>query len=162
MYQGVSPTPPRLSALWAAIRDRLEADVTMRGYLGGSGRVDLSYEPIWQGAGENVQWTRIVVVPIVRAYPVEDLYGASVLAPFLVRVDLHGPGDIVPIEKGELVHIRAFELLHGWLPEGLEDVQVRHRIYRETTPEAIPVADPESDVSFMSAEYRVLAESPDV
>jgi hypothetical protein len=124
--------------------------------------VNLSYEKVWAGLGETRQWQRVVIVPVVRAYPVEAVAGESILAPFMVRADLHAPGDAVPVSMGELIHERCFLLLHGWMPGPMEDVQVRHRIYRVTSPEPIPVKDPEADVSTMSAEYRVLMESPDV
>lgn len=162
MYEGIPPTPPRPSGFWDALAAYLDADPTIRSLLGGAGRVSLSYKTVWPGLGENQQWTRIVVVPIVRGYPVEAMAGESALTPFLIRVDLHAPGGVVPISKGELVHNRVFALLYGWRPVGVPDVAIYHAVYRVTAPEPVPVKDPEGDVSFMSAEYRVLLESPDI
>lgn len=162
MYQGALPTPPRLSGVWDAVRTRLSGDGVLQGLLGGAGRVTLSWAEDAYVGPEASQWARVVIVPVVRAYPVENEHGATVLAPFLVRADAHLPGDGSTLEKLELIQIRVFELLSGWLPAGLPaDVQVRHHIYRASTPEPIPIYDPESDTDFLSAEYRVLAESPD-
>lgn len=162
MYEGIPATPPRLANFWTAVRDRLRADATLIGLLGGADRITKSYEPDYEGS-ENVQWQRLVIVPVTTAFPVEDTNGGFVLAPFLVRVDIHLPGEVGdPLVKLELVQNRAYALLHGWLPAPIVGLSIHLHVYRATTPQAAPLYDPEMDMQFTSSEYRVVAESPDI
>ena len=164
MNQGTAVTPPRPSGFLEGARDRLEADATMRVRLGGQDRVGLSYEGDLPGGNQAAEWHRLVIVPVTRGYPIADQPGRMLVLPFQVRSDVHLPeedGGATPIYAHELIQLRAFELLEGWLPTGIPDVEIRNRVWRTDAPDPIPLWDESRDFSFTVATYRVVLLSPD-
>lgn len=175
-YVGPAPTPPRTTDLWKEVVARLDVvglealtkpDQYTDGMSDGAGGfrdVVMAHEVLPVGDGD-VQWARLVVVPVTTAFPLADGPGRDRAVPFLIRSDANRPDRFAdPFPALELLQLHAFARLHGWKPDpaDLDYATMRFRCWREESPQAQPIYDPEMGLHYLSAEYRVVLESPDV
>lgn len=175
-YVGPAPTPPRTTDLWKEVLARLDTvglealtlpDEYTDGMSDGAGGyrdVVLASEVLPVG-DDDAQWARVVVVPVTRAFPLQEGPGRDRAVPFLIRSDVNRPNRFAdPFPMLELLQLHAFDRLHGWKPEpaDLGYATMRFKCWRETFPQSQPIYDPEMDLHYLSAEFRVVLESPDV
>ena len=157
-YQGTPAVPPLLGPVWDAVVQRLATDAQLQALLGGP-YVAAVYQALPANATQTGQWQRLVVVPVTQAWPLPDAPGRYYAAPFNLRADVHMPSNAAnPAMKLELLHQRAFALLHGWAPGVLDGAQVRLPLWRETPPTPAPLWDEAGDFAYMTAEYRLVVE----
>lgn len=156
-YLGIAPTPPRVFELWAAMPARLDT-ATMQAILGGSGRIKLGSDDLSPLGTESQVWGRIVIAPVRRFYgEPTDEPGRRRVVPFLIRSEVHSPGGAFqPAIALEAAQNEAFARLHGWKPTGWSRARLVEPIWRETSPQSLPLWDESTGLWFLSSEYRAV------
>lgn len=99
-----------------------------------------------------------MILPVRRLYgELSEGAGRVRPVPFLIRADIHSPSDDYnPAIAAEAAHEEAFARLHGWMPAAFARGRAMEPMYRETSPQSLPLWDDDLGVWFLSAEYRAV------
>ena len=145
--------PPVTSDFWEAAKARLDS-AAMQQLTRAAGRIYLEGE--YDSAPTGRYWGRVVLVPVETLWPVVWLPGSPVSVPFLVRTDwpnTQEPGYDTSREM-QAAHRIAFELLQGWSPTGMNDVQVAMPVYcHRRWPDRARYEEADNTL-YLTAEYR--------
>lgn len=170
-YQGTPATPPILRPVWDAALARLRTYLAASyETLTDSGQVYRAGTDPWNGP-QDEQWWRVALVPIVRAWPVDDQPGRALVTPFGVRSEVHVPDeDWDPMRMLEVTQREVFMALHGWKPAagdltdgaGGQLAYVRNPTVRSALPDPTPIRDDDRGVWTSMGEYTIVVESPDL
>jgi hypothetical protein len=81
---------------------------------------------------------------------------------FVVRGEVNNfmaPG-YEPAANLEALMVEVYDRLQGWIPTGLTYLTMAFKVYRQYTPQAMPMWDEGRGVWMMSAEFRCEAGAP--
>lgn len=160
-YFGAALTPPRTSELWPKLTTRL-GSTRMNTVLGGEGRIYMATDELDPEGGLSSAWGRVVIAPVQLAFGEgDDQPGRIRVVPFLVRSEFNHPGGSHNVSiPNDAAQSEAFDLLHGWTPEGFTYARPTSPLFRQTQPQAYPLWDALAGVWFSSAEYRAILAPP--
>ncbi len=147
----------RIASLWGAIKTQL--NTTRMGQInGGMNRIYYLTDDFGSPEGpETMAWSRVVVVPAVRAWAEIDTPGEIRTVGFLIRSEANDVR-LAGYDVGTMLEAsqdEAYARLHGWKPTGFTRFVVALPFYRWTPPQPVPMWDGERHLWFLSSEFRV-------
>jgi hypothetical protein len=146
-------------SFWDAVRDRLSTP-RMEQLLRGAGRVRLATEEHTEPeGGEQEVWARAVVLSTATLWTVD--YDPALPRPvsWLVRAEVHSPpmeSQFNPARLLDAIHAEAYNQLQGWepAPGTFPRAFVALPVYRQESPQAMPLWDDATGVWYTSSQYR--------